>query len=116
MQGPIFGHAIERYLPSSDFFRIGIGIKPRQAAAIVERIAADWGDGVADGDARQAAAIAERLVGDVGNGVGDGDARQAAATVERPVANWSDGVADGDARQADATGVFATCCIPICFD
>ena len=70
MQGPIFGHTIESVRPRGDFFRIGIGINPRQTSAIVERTFADIGDGVAD----------------------------------------------GDARQADATGVFATCCIPICFD
>ena len=70
MQGPFFGHAIESVHPSADFFRIGIGINPRQAAATVERTFADVGDGVADGDARQTA----------------------------------------------ATGVFATCCVPICFN
>ena len=57
MQGSIFGHAIESAPPGADFFRIGIGINPRQAAAIAERIVADWGDGVGDGNARQAAAF-----------------------------------------------------------
>ena len=64
MQGPIFGHATESVHPSADFFRIGIGINPRQAAATAERLVADFGDGVGDGDARQAAAIAERPVAD----------------------------------------------------
>ena len=64
MQGPIFGHVIESVRPCADFFRIGIGINPRQAAAIAERIAADLGDGVGDGDARQAGAIVERPVAD----------------------------------------------------
>ena len=64
MQGPIFGHAIESVPPSADFFRIGIGINLRQAAAIVERIVADFGDGVGNGDARQAAAKGERPIAD----------------------------------------------------
>ena len=64
MQCYIFGHAIESVFSGSDFFRIGIGINPRQAAAIAERLDADFSDGVADGEARQAAAIAERPVGD----------------------------------------------------
>ena len=64
MQGPIFGHATESVHPSADFFRIGIGINPRQAAATAERLVADFGDGVGDDDARQAAAIAERPVAD----------------------------------------------------
>ena len=58
MQGPIFGHAIENVPNGADFdlFRIGIGINPRQAAAIAERHVADFGDGVGDGDACQAGA------------------------------------------------------------
>ena len=64
MQGPIFGHAIENVRPSADFFRIGIGINPRQTTAFAERPFADFGDGVGDDDARQAAAIAERPVAD----------------------------------------------------
>ena len=56
MQGSIFGHAIESVFPDTDFFRIGIGINPRQAAATAERLVADFGDGVGDDDARQAAA------------------------------------------------------------
>ena len=64
MQGSIFGDAIESVPPSADFFRIGIGINPRQAAATEERPVADFGDGVADGDARQAAATAERPAAD----------------------------------------------------
>ena len=62
MQGPIFGHAKESVPPSADFFRIGIGINPRQAAAIAERLDADFSDGVADGEARQACASVERPV------------------------------------------------------
>ena len=57
MQGPIFGHVIESVRPGDEFFRIGIGINPRQAAATVERTFADVGGGVADGDARQAEAF-----------------------------------------------------------
>ena len=64
MQGPIFGHVIENVPPGADFFRIGIGINPRQAAATVERTGADFGDGVGDGDARQTAAFVERPVAD----------------------------------------------------
>ena len=56
MQGPIFGHVIESVLPGADFFRIGIGINPRQSAATGERTSADFGDGVGDGDARQTGA------------------------------------------------------------
>ena len=52
MQGSIFGHAKESVPPSADFFRIGIGINPRQAAATIERPDVDFGDGVADGDTR----------------------------------------------------------------
>ena len=59
MQGPIFGYAQESDHPSADFFRIGIGINPRQAAAFVEHPVADWGDGFGDGDARQAATFIE---------------------------------------------------------
>ena len=62
MQGPIFGHAIESVPPSADFFRIGIGINPRQAATIGERIAADFGDGVGDGNARQAATSSVSII------------------------------------------------------
>ena len=105
MQCHIFGHVIENVPPGADFFRIGIGINPRQAAATVERIVADWGDGVGDSDARQAAAIVERPKTDWGDGVGNGDARQTAATPERPFADFGDGVADGDARQTAATRV-----------
>ena len=64
MQGSIFGHAIESVFSGSDFFRIGIGINPRQTTAFAERPFADFGDGVADGDARQAGAIGERHVAD----------------------------------------------------
>ena len=64
MQGPIFGHAIENLFLSADFFRIEIGINPRQTTAFAERPFADFGDGVADGDARQAGAIGERHVAD----------------------------------------------------
>ena len=64
MQGSIFGHAIESVFPNTDFLRIGLDIHPRQAAATVERLLVDFGDGVGDGDARQAAAIAERPVAD----------------------------------------------------
>ena len=64
MQSSIFGHATESVLPSSDFFRIGIGINPRQAAAIVERLLADFGDGVGDGNARQTGAMFERPFAD----------------------------------------------------
>ena len=75
MQGPIFGHAIESSRPGADFFRIGIGINPRQTAATGERTVADWDDGIGDGDARQAWATIKRKVADWGDGVGDGDAR-----------------------------------------
>ena len=64
MQGSILGHAKESVRPSADFFRIGIGINPRQAAATVERLLVDFGDGVGDGDARQAGATIERFVAD----------------------------------------------------
>ena len=64
MQGPIFGHVTENVPPGADFFRIGIGINPRQATAFAERPFADFGDGVADGDARQTGAIGERHVAD----------------------------------------------------
>ena len=36
-----------------------------------ERIVADWGDGVADGEARQAGATVERLAADWGDGIWD---------------------------------------------
>ena len=64
MQGPIFGHVTENVPPGADFFRIGIGINPRQATAFAERPFADFGDGVGDGDARQAAATPERPAAD----------------------------------------------------
>ena len=41
MQCYIFGHVIENVPPGADFFRIGIGINPRQAAATAERLVAD---------------------------------------------------------------------------
>ena len=87
MQGADFGNMIENITPHADFFRVGIGINPHQAGALVERIVADGGDGVGDGDACQATATGERIVADGGDGVGDGDARQAAATIERAVAD-----------------------------
>ena len=83
MQGPIFGHAGESGRPSADFFRIGTGIHPRQAAATIERPDVARGDGAADGDARQAEAVVGRIVAECGDGVGDGEARQATAFVER---------------------------------
>ena len=64
MQGSIFGHVIENGRPGADFFRIGIGINPRQAPAIVECFLTDVGDGVGDGDARQAGATIKRIVAD----------------------------------------------------
>ena len=57
MQDPIFGYATESVHPNADFFRIGIGINPRQTTAFAERPTADFGDGFADGDARQTGAI-----------------------------------------------------------
>ena len=44
------------------------------------------------------------------------DFGQAFAKIEAPISQTGDGVGNRDARQARATIVFATYCVPICFD
>ena len=137
----VLWHVIKDIDAHNHLLWVGVSLNPRQAAATIERRAADGRDGVADGHARQATATIERHVADGRDGVadgrdgvadgharqasailkrsevdgcdgvGDGHARQACATVERPLADGRDGVGDGHTRQAAAILEFASCFI-----
>ena len=67
-------------------------------------------------DFGQARAIGEATFSQTGDEVGNRDARQARAQREALISQTGDGVGNRDARQARATIVFATYCVPICFD
>ena len=50
------------------------------------------------------------------DGIADGDGGQATAMLESTAFNGYDWIGDDDGGQATAILVFATCCVPICFD
>ena len=65
---------------------------------------------------RQPRAALEGQILYPGDGTGNGDGGQPLAVVESMTPDAGDGIGDGDGGQPRAAFVFATCCVPICFD
>ena len=93
-----------------------VAINIRQTAAPKERHISNARLGVWNINGGQTTATIERTISNARHGVGNSDGGQACAARERRISNARHGVGDGDGGQTSATKVFATYCVPICFD